>query len=259
MYILYFFHECAIISPTKRKGVFTLALKILVVDDEPMIIDVIKAYLERAGYVVYSALSGSQALKTFRDVNPDFLILDLMLPDFSGEEICKRVRETSDVPIMMLTAKTAEEDRINGIVIGADDYLTKPFSPREVVVRVEAILRRTKQASGRDILSFNDKDLMIDFLKKEVRVKGNEITLTPNEFKLLVAMAEYPGRVYSRLDLLDKMQSESYEGYERSIDVHIKNLRKKFETDTKNPEYVITVFGMGYKFGGKLDVSNPSI
>ncbi|WP_261177807.1 response regulator transcription factor [Anaerobacillus sp. CMMVII] len=236
-----------------------MALKILVVDDEPMIIDVIKAYLERAGYVVYSALSGSQALKTFRDVNPDFLILDLMLPDFSGEEICKRVRETSDVPIMMLTAKTAEEDRINGIVIGADDYLTKPFSPREVVVRVEAILRRTKQASGRDILSFNDKDLMIDFLKKEVRVKGNEITLTPNEFKLLVAMAEYPGRVYSRLDLLDKMQSESYEGYERSIDVHIKNLRKKFETDTKNPEYVITVFGMGYKFGGKLDVSNPSI
>jgi DNA-binding response OmpR family regulator len=234
-------------------------IKILVVDDEPMIIDVIKAYLERAGYLVYAAVNGSEALKTFNDVKPDFLILDLMLPDFSGEEICKRVRETSDVPIMMLTAKTAEEDRINGIIIGADDYLTKPFSPREVVVRVEAILRRTKQGSGREVLSFNEKDITIDLLKKEVRVKGDAITLTPNEFKLLVAMAEHPGRVYSRLDLLEKMQNESYEGYERSIDVHIKNLRKKIENNSKNPEYILTVFGMGYKFGGRLDVSHISI
>lgn len=236
-----------------------MGLKILVVDDEPMIIDVIKAYLERAGYIVYSAENGSQALRKVEEVNPDFLILDLMLPDFSGEEICKRVRETSDVPIMMLTAKTAEDDRINGIVIGADDYLTKPFSPREVVVRVEAILRRTKHGNSKDVLTFNNKNLTIDLLKKEVRVNGNEITLTPNEYKLLVGMAEYPGRVYSRLDLLEKMQNESYEGYERSIDVHIKNLRKKLELDTKNPDYILTVFGMGYKFGGKRDVSNPSI
>lgn len=257
MCILKYLIVYAIIFSSKGAG--KMMIKILVVDDEPMIIDVIKAYLERAGYLVYTAVNGSEALRIFNDVNPDFLILDLMLPDFSGEEICKRVRETSDVPIMMLTAKTAEEDRINGIIIGADDYLTKPFSPREVVVRVEAILRRTKQGSSRDLLSFNDKDITVDFLKKEVRVKGNAINLTPNEFKLLVALAEHPGRVYSRLDLLEKMQNESYEGYERSIDVHIKNLRKKIESNSKNPEYIITVFGMGYKFGGKLDVSNISI
>lgn len=228
--------------------------KILVVDDEPMIIDVIKAYLERAGYTVYSATSGSEALIMINKCNPDFLILDLMLPDFSGEEVCKRVRETSNIPIMMLTAKTAEEERINGIVIGADDYITKPFSPREIVVRVEAILRRTSQGVNREELSFQHQDLQIDLLKKEVKVQGEIKTLTPIEFKLLVAMAEYPGRVYSRLDLLEKIQNDSYEGYERSIDVHIKNLRKKLETDTKNPVYILTVFGMGYKFGGKRDV-----
>jgi len=236
-----------------------MALKILVVDDEPMIIDVIKAYLERAGYLVYSAINGSEALRLIEEVSFDFLILDLMLPDFSGEEICKRVRETSEVPIMMLTAKTAEEDRINGIVIGADDYLTKPFSPREVVVRVEAILRRTNQGNNKGLLSFNNQQLKIDLLKKEVQVNGKLPALTPIEFNLLVAIAEHPGRVYSRLDILEKLQNESYEGYERSIDVHIKNLRKKVEHDTKNPEYVLTVFGMGYKFGGKRDVSNSSV
>lgn len=236
-----------------------MALKILIVEDEPMIIDVIKAYLERAGYIVYSAINGSEALKIIKEVSFDFLILDLMLPDFSGEEICKRVRETSDVPIMMLTAKTAEEDRINGIVMGADDYLTKPFSPREVVVRVEAILRRTNQGSNKGLLSFNNQQLSIDLLKKEVLVKGEVVTVTPIEMNLLVAMAEHPGRVYSRMDLLEKVQNESYEGYERSIDVHIKNLRKKVEQDTKKPEYIITVFGMGYKFGGKRDVSNSSV
>ncbi len=236
-----------------------MVLKIMIVDDEPMIIDVIQAYLEKAGYIVYSAQNGSEALIKIDEVNPDFLILDLMLPDFSGEEICKWVREKSDIPIMMLTAKTAEDDRINGIVIGADDYLTKPFSPREVVVRVEAILRRTKQGNSRDVLSYNNKDLVIDILKKEVLVRGGNVTLTPIEFKMLVGMAKYPGRVYSRLDLLEKVQNESYEGYERSIDVHIKNLRKKVERDSKKPEYVLTVFGMGYKFGGKLDVSHTSI
>ncbi len=228
--------------------------KILVVDDEPMIIEVLKAYLEQAGYVVYSAQNGSEALRIIEANHPDFLILDLMLPDFSGEEICKRVRKTSDVPIMMLTAKTAEEARINGIVIGADDYVTKPFSPREVVVRVEAIFRRTKQGNPRTVLSYNHQALIIDTVKKEVRLQGNELLLTPNEFKLLVALAEYPGRVYSRFELLEKIQNDSFEGYERSIDVHIKNLRKKLEEETKKPEYIITVFGMGYKFGGKRDV-----
>lgn len=234
-------------------------IKIVIVDDEPMIIDVLQAYFEKAGFEVYSAQRGGEALSIIGKINPDFLILDLMLPDFSGEEICKRVREKSDVPIMMLTAKTSEEERINGIVIGADDYVTKPFSPREVVVRVEAILRRTKQQSDKERLSYNNHELTIETLKKEVHVSGEAVTLTPIEFKLLVSMAKFPGRVYSRLDLLEKVQEDSYEGYERSIDVHIKNLRKKIEKDTKNPDYILTVFGMGYKFGGKLDVSKPSI
>lgn len=242
-----------------NSGSDEMALKILVVDDEPMIIDVIRAYLERAGYLVSSAINGSGALRLIKEENFDFLILDLMLPDFSGEEICKRVRETSQVPIMMLTAKSAEEDRINGIIMGADDYLTKPFSPREVVVRVEAILRRTNQGSDKGLLSFNDRKLSIDLLKKEVNMNGKLLTLTPIEFNLLVAMAEHPGRVYSRLDLLEKVQNDSYEGYERSIDVHIKNLRKKVEEDTKKLEYILTVFGMGYKFGGNRDVSNSSV
>lgn len=236
-----------------------VAVKIVVVDDEPMIVDVIKAYLEKAGYVVYSAHTGSDALRIIERVDPDFIILDLMLPDFSGEEICKRVRVTSNVPIMMLSAKTQEEERINGIVIGADDYVTKPFSPREVVVRVEAILRRSNQAGNRDFVSFNNKELTIDRIKNEVRINGEELPLTPIEYKMLLALAEHPGRVYSRLDLLEKIQNESYEGYERSIDVHIKNLRKKLKEDTKHPTFIITVFGMGYKFGGKQDVSNTSI
>lgn len=236
-----------------------MSKKIMIVDDEPMIIDVLQAYLEQAGYEVFSAQTGSEALRKFEEISPDFLILDLMLPDFSGEEICKWIRKKSDVPVMMLTAKTSEEERINGIVIGADDYITKPFSPREVVVRIEAILRRTNRDDNKDLLSFNHQAVVIDKLKKEVKVNGNTITLTPIEFKLLVAMATYPGRVYSRLDLLEKVQNESYEGYERSIDVHIKNLRKKVEIDSKKPEYILTVFGMGYKFGGKLDVSNTTV
>ncbi len=233
--------------------------KILVVDDEPMIVDVIQAYLETAGYSVFTAFSGYEGIERFTEINPDFIILDLMLPDLSGEEVCKLLRKKSDVPIMMLTAKAAEEDRINGIVIGADDYLTKPFSPREVVVRVEAILKRMNKGSNRDLLSFNEKNMLIDLLKKEVIVNGKALILTSYEYKLLVALAEHPGRVYSRLDLLNKVQNDSYEGYERSIDVHIKNLRKKVEEDTRKPEYIITVFGMGYKFGGKKDVSNVTI
>ncbi|MCD8500606.1 MAG: response regulator transcription factor [Bacillaceae bacterium] len=236
-----------------------MSLKVFIVDDEPMIIEVLKAYLVQAGYSVYSATKGSEAIEKIQQVEPDFLILDLMLPDLSGEEICKRIRAYSDVPILMLTAKSAEDDRINGITIGADDYVTKPFSPREIVVRVEAILRRTRRLTPKSKRSFNNHDLIIDDLKKEVKVGSDIVTLTPIEYKLLSCMSESPGRVYSRLDLLEKIQTDYYEGYERSIDVHIKNLRKKIETNPKNPTYVFTVFGMGYKFGGKLDVSNTSV
>lgn len=232
-----------------------MSLKVFVVDDEQLIIDVLQAYLEKEGYEVHSATNGMEALKKINEIKPDFLILDLMLPDISGEEICRQLRQDSDIPILMLTAKAAEEERIQGIVIGADDYITKPFSPREVVVRVQAILRRVGKYSQQDELSFNNRELIINLPRHEVSVGGKQAELTPIEFKLLVGMAKNPGRVYSRLDLLEKVQDDYYEGYERSIDVHVKNLRKKIEQDTKNPSYILTVFGVGYKFGGKADAS----
>ncbi|MFC4799948.1 response regulator transcription factor [Neobacillus sp. GCM10023253] len=236
-------------------------MKILLVDDERRIIEVLEAYLEREGYEIYSADNGIDALKKAKTLQPDLIILDLMLPDISGEEVCRLVRKESDVPILMLTAKSAEDDRINGIVMGADDYLTKPFSPREVVVRVQAILRRVKKTEKVDRLEFNRRKLAINLEKKEVTVNGQYITLTPIEYKLLTNMAGNPGRVYSRMDLLEKIQDEGiyYEGYERSVDTHIKNLRKKIETDSRQPEFIMTVFGMGYKFGGVPDVANAPV
>ncbi len=236
-------------------------MKILLVDDERRIIEVLDAYLVREGYEIHSADNGIDALKKVKTLNPDLIILDLMLPDISGEEVCRLVRKESDVPILMLTAKSAEDDRINGIVMGADDYLTKPFSPREVVVRVQAILRRVKKTEKVERLEFNRKKLVIDLIKKEVTVNGDYITLTPIEYKLLTNMAVNPGRVYSRMDLLEKIQDEGmyYEGYERSVDTHIKNLRKKIEIDSRQPDFIVTVFGMGYKFGGVLDAANAPV
>lgn len=236
-------------------------MKILLVDDERRIIEVLEAYLEREGYEIHSADNGIDALKKVKTVGPDLIILDLMLPDISGEEVCRLVRKESDVPILMLTAKSAEDDRINGIVMGADDYLTKPFSPREVVVRVQAILRRVKKTEKVERLEFNGKKLAIDLIKKEVTANGQYITLTPIEYKLLTNMALNPGRVYSRMDLLEKIQDEGmyYEGYERSVDTHIKNLRKKIEMDTRQPDFILTVFGMGYKFGGVLDAAHTPV
>ncbi|WHY70039.1 response regulator transcription factor [Neobacillus sp. SuZ13] len=236
-------------------------VKILLVDDERRIIEVLEAYLVREGYEIHSADNGIDALKKVKTVTPDLIILDLMLPDISGEEVCRLVRKESDVPILMLTAKSAEDDRINGIVMGADDYLTKPFSPREVVVRVQAILRRVKKTEKVERLEFNRKKLVIDLIKKDVTANGDSITLTPIEYKLLTNMAVNPGRVYSRMDLLEKIQDEGmyYEGYERSVDTHIKNLRKKIERDSRQPDFIVTVFGMGYKFGGVLDAANAPV
>jgi DNA-binding response OmpR family regulator len=236
-------------------------MKILLVDDEKRILEVLEAYLEREGYEIHCADNGIDALKKAKKINPDLIVLDLMLPDISGEEVCRLVRKESDVPILMLTAKSAEDDRINGIVMGADDYLTKPFSPREVVVRVQAILRRVKKTEKVERIEFNNKQLAIDLSKKEVTVKGQDVILTPIEYKLLTNMALNPGRVYSRMDLLEKIQDEGmyYEGYERSVDTHIKNLRKKIELDSRQPLFILTVFGMGYKFGGVLDVSNTAV
>ncbi|NHM32744.1 response regulator transcription factor [Neobacillus terrae] len=236
-------------------------MKILIVDDEKRIIEVLEAYLEREGYEIHSADNGIDALKKAKTIELDLMILDLMLPDISGEEVCRLVRKDSDLPILMLTAKSAEDDRINGIVMGADDYVSKPFSPREVVVRVQAILRRVKKAEKKDSISFNKNKLVIDLIKKEVTANGHLISLTPIEYKLLTNMAMSPGRVYSRLDLLEKIQDEGmyYEGYERSVDTHIKNLRKKMEGDPRQPIFILTVFGMGYKFGGTLDAANSPV
>lgn len=229
-------------------------VKILLVDDEELILEVLQAYFEKEGWSCVCASNGIEALKKAKEHCLDMIILDLMLPDISGEEVCRLIRKDSDVPILMLTAKSSEEDLINGMVIGADDYVKKPFSPREVVIRVKAILRRM-QKTGTSQLIFNHGKLIIDSLKKEVELNGQVILLTPIEYKLLLTMANSPGRVYSRAELLEKVQEDGayFEGYERSIDTHIKNLRKKIESDSRHPEFVLTVFGMGYKFGGIPD------
>jgi len=229
--------------------------KVLVVDDEPKIIQAVSAYLEREGYQVLMASSGKEALELVERKAPDLIVLDLRLLDMAGEEVCRRIRQRRDTPILMLTAKAEEEDKVQGLAIGADDYLTKPFSPRELVARVRAILRRVKseREPQRDILSFDHGKLRLDVAKQEASLGGEVIYLTPNEFKLLLALVRYPGRVYTRSELINKVQGYEYEGYDRTIDVHVKNLRQKIEEDPKMPRYILTVFGVGYKFGGEED------
>ena len=223
--------------------------KVVVIDDEPSVHDVVRGYLERDGYLVYVAGSGSDGLALAERTKPGLIVLDLMLPDISGEEICRQIRSRSDVPILMLTAKSAEEERVGGLTLGADDYLTKPFSPRELVARVRAILRRSGNTETPLVerLSFDDGQLVIDTVEHEVLVHGEPVGLTPNEYKLLITLARYPGRVYSRFELINHVQGYDFEGYERTIDVHVKNLRRKIEPDPKHPRYVETVFGAGYR------------
>lgn len=227
--------------------------RILVVDDEDKIVEVVKSYLENSGYIVYAAFNGRQALEMYEKVNPSLIILDLMLSDLSGEEICKTLRRRSSVPIIMLTAKVEEEDVLRGLDIGADDYVTKPFSPKQLVARVGAILRRvsgeTMPLSG--ILYFDEGALVIDTLSYEVRKGENIISLTPYEFKLLLTLVKYPSKVFTREELINLVFGEDFEGYNRTVDTHIKNLRQKIEDDSKNPKYILTVHGVGYKFGGE--------
>lgn len=226
--------------------------KILVIDDEINLSNVIKDYLLREAYEVYTATRGNKAIELFHDIEPDFIILDLMLPDISGEEICKLIRKESDVPILMLTAKSKEDDKVTGLYIGADDYLTKPFSPRELVGRVRAILRRTKGKSElTDALEFNDKDLFIDIPKHSVQKAGQDVSLTPNEFKILLTLAQNPYKVFSRSHLVSLAFGYDFEGYDRTVDTHIKNLRQKIENNVKEPKYIVTVYGVGYKFEGE--------
>jgi len=226
--------------------------KILVVDDEINLLNVIKDYFLRESYEVFTANRGNKAIELFHEIEPDFIILDLMLPDISGEEICRLIRKESDVPILMLTAKSSEDDKVTGLYIGADDYLTKPFSPRELVGRVRAILRRTKGNSElTDSLEFNDKDLFIDIPKHIVKKAGQEVCLTPNEFKVLLTLAQNPQKVFTRSHLVSLAFGYDFEGYDRTVDTHIKNLRQKIEDNVKEPKYIVTVYGVGYKFEGE--------
>lgn len=226
--------------------------RILLVDDELRLLDVVKDYLTVEGYEVHTASRGKIALELFKQIQPNFVILDLMLPDLSGEEICVQIRKVSNVPILMLTAKSDEEDKVNGLYIGADDYLTKPFSPRELVGRVRAILRRTKgNVRATDVLSFNNEDLVIDIPGHIVKKAGVPVSLTPNEYKILVALAQNPQRTFSRGQLINVALGYDFEGYDRTIDAHIKNIRQKIEDSIKEPSYIITVYGVGYKFRGE--------
>lgn len=227
--------------------------KILVVDDELKIVEVVKSYLEKSGYTVIEAYSGKEALNSFEKHKPSLVILDLMLPDISGEEVCKTLRKKSRVPVIMLTAKIEEESVLEGLNIGADDYVTKPFSPRQLVARVEAVLRRSGDplAPLSCILSFNDDELVIDTLKYEVKRSGEAINLTPNEYKILLTMVKYPDKTFTRDELICIGLGEDFNGYDRTIDTYIKNIRQKIEPDPKNPKYILTVHGIGYRFGGE--------
>jgi DNA-binding response OmpR family regulator len=225
--------------------------KILIVDDDKKIVATIKLYLENDGFEVTAAHDGQTALENARTSQPDLIVLDLMLPKIAGLDVCRILRTKSNVPIVMLTARTTEEDKLRGLGIGADDYITKPFSPRELVARVHTILRRTKSSSDSATLQF--EDLTIDLDQHEVRVRNNVIQLTPAEFKLLESFVRAPNRVFSRQELIRRAFGHDYEGLERTIDVHIKSIRKKIETDCSRPSPIVTVYGVGYKFAIRHD------
>ena len=225
--------------------------RVLIVDDDAKIVELVKMYLARDGYGVLASYDGNTALKLAREGHPDLIVLDIMLPGVDGLEICRILREESSVPIILLTAKTTEEDRIIGLDMGADDYVTKPFSPKELAARVRAVFRRTAadaQEMGPEELKFGK--LTINFLKHEAYLNSKSINLTPVEFKLLGVMIRDPNRVFSRGQLIEKVLGYDFEGFDRTIDVHILNLRRKLEPDASHPVYIKTIYGSGYKFTG---------
>ena len=224
-------------------------MKILVVDDDLALLSLVSFALRQAGYLPVEATDGRAALAVYEREQPNLVILDVNLPGLSGFEVCQRLRALGTTPIMLLTVRNSDEDEVHGLDLGADDYLTKPFSPRELVARVRAVLRRTQGTETPlvEVLSFDSVALEIDTVQHEVRRDGDPVELTPNEYKLLQTLARYPGRVYSRFELINHVQGYEYEGYERTIDAHVKNLRKKIEPDPRHPRYVETVFGTGYR------------
>ena len=227
-------------------------IRILVVDDEQKVLNVVEAYLIKEGFEIITCTDGEEALKIFKTKQIHLIILDLMLPKISGEEVCNKIRASSSVPIIMLTAKAEEDNKIDGLAIGADDYITKPFSNRELVGRVKAIIRRTYRENSplAELLIINNGDLEINIEKMIIKKKGNLITLTSNEFKILIALLTNPGQIFSRDQLVNKAFGINYDGFDRIIDTHIKNIRHKIEDDPKKPKYIISAYGMGYKFEG---------
>ncbi len=222
---------------------------ILVVDDEPKIVKTVRAYLESAGFRVVIAENGQMALTVFRHEKPALVILDLGLPGMDGLDVARTIRRDSNIPVIMLTARVDEADKLIGLELGADDYVTKPFSPRELVARVRAVLRRAGAEREQAPLPIVSGDVKIDLERRIVTVSGLTVELTPTEFDLLVVLARHPGRVFTRLELLDRVQGYAFEGYERTVDAHIKNLRQKIEPHPKEPRYLLTVYGVGYRFG----------
>lgn len=227
--------------------------RILIVEDEYKIIDVVKSLLESKGFKVFFAETAIEALEVFDREKISLILLDLMLPDMSGEDLCREIRKKSRVPIIMLTAKVEEEDMLKGLSVGADDYITKPFSLKALYARVEAVLRRSNDYLNPlfEVGTWRDEDLIVDFQKRIVKKKRMEVSLTPNEFNILVILIKYPGKVFTRNELILLALGDEFDGYDRVIDSHIKNIRQKIEDNPKEPVYVKTIHGIGYKFGGE--------
>jgi len=227
-----------------------MAATVLLVEDERKLRDLVRSYLERAGLTVLSTDSGAEAITLGMSASPDLVVLDLGLPDVPGETVARELRAGGPVPILMLTAKAAEDDRIAGLELGADDYVTKPFSPRELVLRVQAILRRGAPGSGQQgTASYGGGTLVIDEPQRRITVRGAGVDLTPTEWGILLTLANVPGRVYSRFELINRVRGYEFEGYERTVDSHVKNLRRKIEEEPANPSIVQTVLGGGYRLG----------
>jgi DNA-binding response OmpR family regulator len=226
-----------------------MAATVLLVEDERKLRDLVRSYLERAGLTVLSTQSGAEAITLAAQAAPDIVVLDLGLPDVSGETVARELRAARPVPILMLTARSDEEDRIRGLELGADDYVTKPFSPRELVLRVQAVLRRGSPGTGQPSASYGGGVLVIDEPRRQATVRGSVADLTPTEWGVLVALATVPGRVYSRFELINRVRGYEFEGYERTVDSHVKNLRRKIEKDPASPQIIQTVLGGGYRLG----------
>ena len=232
--------------------------KILIVEDDRKMADLVRLYLEKDGYRVQVAYDGAEGLEMGRRGGQDLILLDVMLPLIDGLDVLRMLRRDSRVPIIMLTARSTEDDKLLGLDLGADDYITKPFSPRELVARVRALLRRTSDEEMEQD-STRVGGIVVDFVRHEVRLKGAEVHLTPKEFRLLATLAKEPGRAFSRLELLEKVFGYDYEGLERTLDVHVMNLRKKIETDPTQPRYVLTVYGLGYKLGDSFAEAHANV